>query len=43
LNKVGDNGNPVASAPDINTARKSLLPGIFQVSSKGIYKVIPRE
>ncbi|KPE49027.1 hypothetical protein [Chryseobacterium indologenes] len=39
----GDNGNPEASAPDINTARKSLLPGVFQVSSKGIYKVIPRE
>jgi len=39
----GDNGNPEASVPDRNIARASWLPGTFQVSSKGVYKIIPRE
>jgi len=39
----GDNGNPEASVPDRNTARASWLSGTFQVSSKGVYKIISRE
>lgn len=39
----GDKGYPDPSDADRNTAKGSLLPGVFQVYSKGVYQVIPRK
>lgn len=39
----GDDGNPQPSNNDLNTAKRSTLPGIFQVYSKGVYNTIPRQ